>query len=112
MEESLPIQVNENGVAQFPKNDPRRLFVLMCAIQRLERPTIVTIPPYTGINKGSIDAYVKNLREFFGVSIVKADAVYSIESWGDILNQQGIERCVFPDDAVKKQIDRDNNNGM
>lgn len=95
MAEDFHFQANANGVNQFPKNDPRRLFVLMCAIERLERPTIVTIPPYTGINKGSIDAYVKNLREFFGVSIVKEGAVYSIKSWGNILNREGVEQCVF-----------------
>lgn len=85
---------NENNVIQYPKNDPRRLFVLLHAIETLDRPTITTISAYTGLNKGLIDAHVNNLNEFYGVSITKNGPVYNIESWGNILNREGVTECV------------------
>lgn len=84
---------NENNVIQYPKNDPRRLFVLLHAIETLDRPTLTTIAAYTGLNKGVIDGHVNNLNEFYGVKITKIGPVYSIASWGDILNREGVVRC-------------------
>lgn len=88
---------NENKVIQYPKNDPRRLFVLLYAIETLDRPTLTTIAEYTGLNKGVIDGHVKNLNEFYGVTIDKVGPVYAIASWGDILNKEGVTRCVHGD---------------
>lgn len=91
MKHNLPL--NEHNVIQYPKNDPRRLFVLLAAIETLERPTITSISAYTGINKGVIDAHVNNLNEFYGVTIEKDGPVYSVTSWGRILNQEGVMEC-------------------
>lgn len=85
---------NEHNVIQYPKNDPRRLFVLLYAIETLERATLTTIAAYTGLNKGVIDGHVKNLNDFYNVTIDKDGPVYTIASWGDILNKAGITRCV------------------
>jgi len=81
---------NTNGVWQYPRADSRRLFVLLAAIDRLERPTLTSISNYIGHNKGTIDSDVAKLNEQFGVIISKAGPVYSIESWGEILNKIGV----------------------
>jgi len=87
--------VNENNVVQYPKNDPRRLFVLLCAIELLERPTLTTLASFTGINKGVIDGHVNNLNEFYGVMIDKEGPVYVLRSWGDLLNKEGVLKCLY-----------------
>lgn len=83
---------NEHGVTQYPKGDARRLFVLLAAIDMLERPTISSLAAYTGHNKGTIPSDVEKLCEQFGVGIVKKDAVYSIQSWGDLLRKEVVSR--------------------
>ncbi|MFC3110896.1 hypothetical protein ACFQAT_28620 [Undibacterium arcticum] len=69
-------QQNEYGVVQYPKGDARRLFVLLAAIDYLERPTLTTLTKFTGHNKGTITADVDKLRDQFGVEIHKDGPVY------------------------------------
>lgn len=78
---------NHRGVTQYPKADARRLFVLLAAIDTLARPTIMTLSDYTGHNKGTVDRDVAKLNTQYGVQIVKAGAVFSIESWGSLLHR-------------------------
>jgi hypothetical protein len=85
---------NEHNIVQYPKSDPRRLFVLLYALETLDRPTINTISTYTGLNKGLINTNINNLIEFYGLDITKDGPVYAISSWGDILNKTGVMRCV------------------
>lgn len=94
---SSDFSTNKHKVIQYPKNDPRRLFVLLYAIETLDRPTLTTISEYTGLNKGVIDSHTKNLNEFYGVTINKDGPVYAIASWGDILNREGVKKCVHGD---------------
>lgn len=83
---------NEHGVTQYPKADARRLFVLLAAIDYLERPTLTTLSEFTGHNKGTIDADVAKLREQYGVMVEKQGPVYSVESWGDLLKKNAVKK--------------------
>jgi hypothetical protein len=89
---STELEVNEHRVPQYPKGDARRLFVVLAAIDCLERPTITTIAAYTGHNKGTIDADVARLCEQYGVEIERNGPVFSILSWGDVLKKGGVKK--------------------
>lgn len=86
---------NKHGVPQYPKADARRLFVLLAAVDYLERPTLTTLTDFTGHNKGTIDSDIAKLNEQFGVSIQKEDAVYRVESWGDLLKKGAVKKFLF-----------------
>lgn len=90
--ENTAFEVNEHGVPQYPKGDARRLFVVLAAIEYLERPTITTIAAFTGHNKGTIDADVAKLREQYGVEIKREGAVFAVRSWGDVLKRAGVKK--------------------
>lgn len=83
---------NHFGVPQYPEHDARRLFVLLSAIDLLERPTVSAVADLTSLKRESIDADVARLREEFGVVLHKVGDIYHIESWGDVLNQNGVKR--------------------
>lgn len=83
---------NQFGIPQYPAHDARRLFVLLCAIDLLERPTAAAIADLTGYERESIDADVMRLREEFGVELARIGEVYHIESWGDVLKKNGVRR--------------------
>ena len=87
-------QQNAYGVTQYPKGDARRLFVLLAAIDALERPTLTTLAEFTGHNKGTIPADVERLREQYKVVIRKDGPVFSIESWGDLLKKEGVRKLL------------------
>lgn len=84
-------ETNEHGVPQYPKGDVRRLFVLLSAIDQLERPTLTSLANFTGHNKGTIDADVFKLREQFGVSIDRDGPVFRLRSWGEVLKKNGVK---------------------
>lgn len=79
---------------QFPKGDARRLFVLLAAIDTLERPTLTTLAEYTGHNKGTIPADVEKLRDQYGVNIAKDGPVFFIKSWGEVLKKTGVKSII------------------
>lgn len=83
---------NQFGVPQYPDHDARRLFVLLSAIDLLERPTVSALADLTSHEREKIDADVNRLREEFGVVLHKVGEIYHIESWGDVLNQDGVKR--------------------
>jgi hypothetical protein len=83
---------NHFGVPQYPDNDARKLFVLLCAIDLLERPTQSAIADLTGQDKDTIDTDVARLREQFGVVLHKVGDIYRIESWGEVLKKNGVKR--------------------
>jgi hypothetical protein len=87
---------NDFGVPQYPDNDARRLFVLLSAIDLLERPTLSAIADLTSHDRDSIDADVLKLREQFGVVLHKVGEIYHIESWGDVLKKNGVKRHLKP----------------
>ena len=90
----MTLEKNEHGVVQYPKNDARRLFVLLAAIDELDRATINTLEELIGINKGVTATHIANLNAYSGVTIRKEDPEYKIESWGDILNKMGVKTCL------------------
>lgn len=81
---------NQFGVPQYPEHDARRLFVLLSAIDLLERPTLSAIADLTGHDRERIDADTIRLREEFGVVLHKVGEIYRIESWGEVLNKDGV----------------------
>lgn len=83
---------NHFGVPQYPENDARRLFVLLSAIDLLERPTVSAVADLTGYDRERIDNDVIRLREEFGVQLHKVGEVFHIESWGDVLKKNGVKR--------------------
>lgn len=83
---------NQFGVPQYPDNDARKLFVLLSAIDLLERPTISAVADLTSHKRESIDQDVMRLREEFGVVLHKVGEIYHIESWGDVIQKDGIKR--------------------
>ncbi|HYD95982.1 MAG TPA: hypothetical protein VEC01_11700 [Noviherbaspirillum sp.] len=83
---------NDFGVPQYPAQDARRLFVLLSAIDLLERPTLSAIADLTSLDRDAIDADVQRLREEFGVVLHKVGEIYHIESWGDVLKKNGVKR--------------------
>lgn len=87
---------NEFGVPQYPDNDARRLFVLLGAIDLLERPTVSAIADLTGLERASIDAGVNRLREEFGVVLHKVGDIYHIDSWGEVLRKSGVKSFLKP----------------
>ncbi len=83
---------NQFGVPQYPDNDARRLFVLLSAIDLLERPTVSAIADLTSLDRETVDANIQRLREEFGVVLHKTGEIYRIESWGDVLKRNGVKR--------------------
>lgn len=88
---------NQFGVPQYPHDDARRLFVLVSAIDLLERPTATAIDDLTGIDKTTIDDEVEKLREQYGMVIHKFGEIYRIESWGNILNKENVAKIMKPE---------------
>lgn len=83
---------NQFGVPQYPDGDVRRLFVLLAAIDLLERPTQSAVADLSGHPRAAVDADVQRLREEFDVNLHKVGEVYHIESWGDVLKKPGVRR--------------------
>lgn len=83
---------NQFGVPQYPEHDARRLFVLLSAIDLLERPTVSAIADLTSHDREKIDADVAILREQYGVLLHKVGEIYHIESWGDVLKKNGVKQ--------------------
>ena len=88
----MPFKKNEFGVPQYPEHDVRRLFVLLSAIDLLERPTISAIADLTSHDRDTIEDDLQKLQEQFGVVLHKAGAVYRIESWGEVLKKEGVQK--------------------
>lgn len=88
----MPYPKNQFGVPQYPEQDARRLFVLLSAIDLLERPTVSAIADLTSHDRETIDADVARLREQYGVVLHKVGDIYHIESWGDVLKKNGVRR--------------------
>lgn len=83
---------NQFGVPQYPEHDARRLFVLLSAIDLLERPTVSALADLTSHDKDTIDAEVLKLREEYGVVLHKVGDIYRIEDWGDVLKKNGVKK--------------------
>lgn len=97
----MKFELNEHGVPQYPKGDARRLFVVLAAIEQLERPTITTVAAYTGHNKGTIDADVAKLREQYGLEIERKGAVFVVRSWGEVLKKNAVKRYLCGGDRAR-----------
>jgi hypothetical protein len=69
----------------YPKGDLNRIWLVLGAIDALERATLLNITIGTGMPKSSVNDVLKRLLsgQVAGVCIKKEGAVYSIESWAD-----------------------------
>ena len=85
------ISKNDFGIPQYPDGDARRLFILLAAIDLLERPTISAIADLTSLDRKTIEAQVARLQEEFGVHLHKTGEVYRLESWGEVLKKAGVK---------------------
>lgn len=88
---------NQFGVPQYPEHDARRLFILLSAIDLLERPTTSAIADLTSHPRETLDDDITKLREEFGVVLHRVGDIYRIESWGDVLRREGVKRYLRPD---------------
>lgn len=88
----MSFQRNQFGVPQYPDGDARRLFVLLSALDLLERPTVSALADLTGQDKDTIDPDILKLREQFGVLIHKVGDTYHIEEWGEVLKKNGVKK--------------------
>jgi hypothetical protein len=88
--------INQFGVTQYPDNDARRLFVLLSAIDLLERPTVSAIADLTSLDREKINDDVAKLREQYGVALLKVGDVYRIDSWGEVLRKNGVKKYLKP----------------
>lgn len=88
----MNFQRNQFGVPQYAEDDARRLFVLLSAIDLLERPTASAIADLTSLDKERIDEDVLKIREQYGVELIKTGEVYRIESWGEVLKKNGVKK--------------------
>lgn len=89
------IDINENGVPQYPKGHAGRLLVTLAAIDRIERPTASSVASLTGLSKGKIDDYVNALNAELGMTITKEGPEYRIQSWGELLKKTGVKKCLI-----------------
>lgn len=86
---------NALGVPQYPKGHAGRLFVVAAAVSTLERPTSSSVAALTGISKGNMDQMILiDLPSQLGVKTAKVDAVYQIISWGGLVMQNNVKRCL------------------
>lgn len=90
----MTLKKNDFGVPQYPETDARRLFVLLSAIDLLERPTLSAIADLTSHDKDTINADILKLQEQYGVVLYKIGDIYKIESWGDILKKNGVKKSL------------------
>src|SRR6476469_4205902 len=93
-EQAMPVYKNQFGVPQYPKGDARRLFVLLSAIDILERPTASALADLTGIDRETIDGEMAILREQYGIELHKLGEVYRIDSWGEVLCKEAVMKFI------------------
>jgi hypothetical protein len=89
---AMTLTKNQFGVPQYPESDARRLFVLLAAIDLLERPTTSAIADLTSLPRDAIEIGIRVLEQQYGVQLIRAGEVFRIESWGDVLRRDGVMR--------------------
>jgi hypothetical protein len=79
------------GIA-FKKGDIRRTWFVLGAVATLERPTLTTIVNETGLPKATVNDALNKLIEgqMPGLVVEKIGPVYSVTSWGEIVNKSGV----------------------
>jgi hypothetical protein len=98
----MALHRNEFGMPQYPDNDARRLLILLASIDLLERPTASALADLTSHDKESIDEEILDLQEQFGVVIHRVGEVYYINSWGEVLNREGMKRFLKIDSDANR----------
>jgi hypothetical protein len=78
--------------AELKKGDMRKVWFVLGAVATLDRPTLTTIVNATGLAKPTVyDALNKIIGgQIPTLEMVKSDAVYSVENWGDLVNKKGV----------------------
>lgn len=73
----------------FKKGDMRRVWFVLGAVAILDKPTLTSLVRATGMPKASINDTLNKLMEgqIPGLVLVKNDAEYQIDDWGDLVNK-------------------------
>lgn len=85
---------NDFGLPIFPRDDARRLLVLLGAIDLLERPSLPALADLLGLDKELIDLDLDALQEQFGLSISRIGEVYRIADWGKLIRPEGVRHLI------------------
>lgn len=78
---------------KLPKGDMRRVWVVLGAIESIDRATLTTLVDATGLPKASINDVLKKLLagQVPGLVIAKQGAVYTVSDWGELLKKNGVK---------------------
>jgi len=90
----MTIACNQFGVPQYPDSDARHLFVLLAAINLLERPTIPAVADLTSMPRSTIETGLRILQQQYGIRFVRSGEVIHVDDWGNLLREDGVMRCL------------------
>ena len=70
----------------FPKGNLNRVWLVIGAINALEKPTLINISKSIGMPKGSVNDVIKKLLDgqVAGIEVEKLGAEYKIVRWLDL----------------------------
>jgi hypothetical protein len=84
----------------FPKGDLNRIWLILGALDSLEKPTLINITNATGMPKASVNDVLKKLvcGQIAGVTVEKIEAEYKITEW---LNMRQEVKKIFKNNTCK-----------
>lgn len=78
----------------YPKGDLRRMLVVLGVIGALERPTLVSVANWTGLDKKTVSRLIDQAVTQAGVVVEKEGPVYRITAWGPLLREKGVQHAM------------------
>ena len=81
-------------MADLLRGDLRRLWLILGAVDALERPSLVAIVEAVGMPKPTVSDALKKLMsgQVPGLKIVKNGPVYEIQEWGGFITKTGVRK--------------------
>ena len=81
-------------MTQFLRSDLRRLWLILGAVDALERPTLTTIVQALKMPKPTVNDALKKLMsdQVPDLKIVKNGPVYEIHEWGGFITKAGVRK--------------------
>lgn len=81
----------------FKRGDPRRILFVLATVEVLERPTLTTLVEETGYPKASVNDMLNKILngQIPGIKLIKNGPVYSIQSWGKLINKKGAKEFFY-----------------
>lgn len=74
---------------RYLKGDLRRMLAVLAAIDLIPDASLVKIAARTGLDKKTVTHLVEQAREQAGVIVTKNGPVYTLDSWGPIIQRSG-----------------------